>query len=54
VEAAGTDPIVMTTRGRSGVARAFLGSVTDKVVRAAAGPVLVIPPAAVERASREA
>jgi nucleotide-binding universal stress UspA family protein len=47
--AADRDPIVMTTRGRSGVARTFLGSVTDKVVRGAVGPVLVIPPAAAER-----
>ncbi|MBM4414674.1 MAG: hypothetical protein FJ035_00035 [Chloroflexi bacterium] len=38
--------VVMTTHGRSGVSRALLGSVTDKVVRSSAAPVLVIPPGA--------
>jgi nucleotide-binding universal stress UspA family protein len=41
---AGRDLIVMATHARSGLDRAFLGSVTDTVVRSAAGPVLVIPP----------
>jgi nucleotide-binding universal stress UspA family protein len=36
------DLIVMTTRGRSGIARAFLGSVADELVRSAVAPVLVI------------
>jgi nucleotide-binding universal stress UspA family protein len=36
------DLIVMTTRGRSGVKRAFLGSVADAVVRGTKLPVLVI------------
>jgi len=36
------DLIVMTTRGRSGIARAFLGSVADGLVRSAVAPVLVI------------
>ena len=36
------DLIVMTTRGRSGFARAFLGSVADELIRSAVAPVLVI------------
>jgi nucleotide-binding universal stress UspA family protein len=36
--------IAIATHGRSGIGRALLGSVTDKVVRAAAVPVLVVPP----------
>ena len=36
--------IVMTTHGRGGVRRLILGSVADKVVRGAKGPVLVVPP----------
>jgi nucleotide-binding universal stress UspA family protein len=40
------DLIVMGTNGRSGLARAVLGSVTEGVVRQAAMPVLTIPPAA--------
>jgi nucleotide-binding universal stress UspA family protein len=35
--------IVMTTHGRSGVQRALLGSVTDRVIRGSYAPVLVIP-----------
>jgi nucleotide-binding universal stress UspA family protein len=34
--------VAMTTHGRSGVARLTLGSVTDRVVRYSAGPVLVV------------
>ena len=41
----GIDLIVMSTRGRGGIQRMFLGSVTDRVVRSAGLPVLVIPPA---------
>jgi nucleotide-binding universal stress UspA family protein len=37
----GVDLIAMETHGRTGVAKLLLGSVTDKVVRAAAVPVLV-------------
>ena len=37
------DLIVMTGRGRGGLKRAILGSVTDEVVRRAGVPVLVIP-----------
>jgi nucleotide-binding universal stress UspA family protein len=36
--------VVMTTRGRSGIGRTILGSVTDKVIRTSGAPVLVIPP----------
>jgi nucleotide-binding universal stress UspA family protein len=41
---AGADLLVMATHARTGLDRAFLGSVTDAVVRSSAGPVLVIPP----------
>ena len=41
----GIDLIVMSTHGRSGVTRFALGSVTDKVVRTVAAPVLVVSPA---------
>jgi len=40
-----SDLIVMGTRGRSGLARAILGSVTEGVVRQSACPVMTIPPA---------
>ncbi|NQW18436.1 MAG: universal stress protein [Chloroflexi bacterium] len=36
------DLIVMSTRGRSGLKRAVLGSVADKVVRSAVAPVLLV------------
>lgn len=38
------DLVVIATRGRKGAARALLGSVAEKVVRRAEGPVLVVPP----------
>ncbi len=38
----GADLIVMTTHGRSGVARWLLGSVTEKVVRSSLVPVLTL------------
>jgi nucleotide-binding universal stress UspA family protein len=41
-----SDLIVMGTNGRSGLARAILGSVTERVVRQASIPVLTIPPSA--------
>jgi nucleotide-binding universal stress UspA family protein len=41
-----SDLIVMGTRGRSGLARAVLGSVTERVLREAPCPVMTIPPAA--------
>ena len=42
----GSDLIVMGTHGRSGLARAVLGSVTEDVVRQSPTPVLTIPPSA--------
>jgi len=36
--------VVMSTRGRTGLARWILGSVADKVVRGAAGPLILIRP----------
>lgn len=38
------DLIVMATHGRSGVSRAFLGSVADYVIRNASCPVLTVNP----------
>lgn len=38
------DLVVMTTRGRSGVRRAVLGSVADEMVRTATCPVLLVGP----------
>jgi nucleotide-binding universal stress UspA family protein len=37
--------IVMATHGRGGAVRALLGSVADKVVRGASGPVVLVRPA---------
>ena len=45
VKAAGKEPgtlIAMSTRGRSGITRWMLGSVTDKVLRAAENPLLIV------------
>ncbi|MBI3300482.1 MAG: universal stress protein [Deltaproteobacteria bacterium] len=42
-EAKHVDLIVMATHGRTGVRRLLLGSVTEKVVRAASCPVLAVP-----------
>ena len=39
------DLIVMSTHGHSGFKRFFLGSVTDRVIRAGQTPVLVLPAA---------
>ncbi len=39
------DLIVMSTHGRSGISRWFMGSVADKVVRHSGVPVLLISPA---------
>lgn len=36
--------VVMTTHGRGGLARAWLGSVADRVIRARIGPVLLVRP----------
>lgn len=48
-EEVAADLIVMSSRGRSALARALLGSVSDEVVRKAPAPVLVIHPADRER-----
>jgi hypothetical protein len=39
---AGCDLIVMGTHGRSGLARLFMGSVAEKVLREASCPVLTV------------
>jgi nucleotide-binding universal stress UspA family protein len=47
VELAGTekfDLIIMATRGKGGLSRLFLGSVTEQVIRNAPCPVVAIPP----------
>ncbi len=41
----GADLVIMTTHGRGGLERAWLGSVTDQVIRRIGIPVLVIRPA---------
>lgn len=43
-EASGVDLVALETRGRGGMARLFLGSVADKVVRGATVPVLLSRP----------
>ncbi len=40
----GASVIVMSTRGRSGPKRFFLGSIADQVIRLSTVPVLVVPP----------
>ena len=40
----GVDLIIMSSHGRSGISRWFLGSVTDKIVHHSSIPVLVISP----------
>jgi len=47
------DLIVMGTHGRGGFERFVLGSVTEKVLRKAACPVLVVPPGDTEVPARE-
>lgn len=44
--ASGADLLVLGTHGRSGYARLFLGSVTERVIRSAPCPTLVVPPRA--------
>ena len=46
------DIIVMGTRGRSGLARALLGSVAEAVLRRAPVPVFVVPTALLSHSSR--
>lgn len=40
----GTDLVVMTTHGRGGLQRAWLGSVTDQLIRTSEVPILVVRP----------
>lgn len=49
-DAIGADLLVMGSHGRSGFDRFVLGSVTERIVRQAACPVLVVPPQAGEAA----
>jgi nucleotide-binding universal stress UspA family protein len=42
-EKEGVDLIVMSSHGRSGLSRMLIGSVTDKILRGGACPVLVVP-----------
>jgi nucleotide-binding universal stress UspA family protein len=46
--ATGADLLVLGTHGRSGFQHLFLGSVTEKVMRKAACPTLIVPPRAPE------
>ena len=46
--ATNADLLVLGTHGRSGFQRWFLGSVTEKVIRKAACPTLVVPPRALD------
>jgi nucleotide-binding universal stress UspA family protein len=46
VAATRADLLVMGTHGRSGFQQLFLGSITEKVMRTAACPVLIVPPRA--------
>ncbi|MGH7936554.1 MAG: universal stress protein [Chthoniobacterales bacterium] len=43
VRAGGIDLIIISTHGRSGVKRAFIGSTAEQIVRHAPCPVLVVP-----------
>ena len=46
ISATHADLLVLGTHGRSGLQRLFLGSVTEKVMRKASCPTLVVPPRA--------
>ena len=50
----GADLIVMSSRGATGIRRLFLGSITERVLRATTVPVLVTPPVDSGPASPEA
>lgn len=50
----GCDLIAMSTHGRSGLARLFLGSVADQVLRRATVPVMCFPPPRQELAQKNA
>jgi nucleotide-binding universal stress UspA family protein len=43
IEQQHADVVVMGTHGRTGLARAFIGSVADRVIRKSHVPVLVVP-----------
>jgi len=43
-ERVGADLVALSTRARGGLSRLLFGSVTDKVLRTATHPVLVVPP----------
>jgi nucleotide-binding universal stress UspA family protein len=45
----GVDLIIMSTHGRSGISRWFLGSVAEKVVRHSIVPVLIVSPPGCKR-----
>ena len=49
----GADLIVMTSHGRTGLSRLWLGSVADRVVRAATIPVLILPAEANDGAAHD-
>ena len=42
-EKEGVDLVVMSSHGRTGLSRMLIGSVTDKILRGAPCPVLVVP-----------
>ena len=44
VQLRGADLVVMRTHGRSGLTRAVLGSVAEKIVKQSSTPVLLLPP----------
>jgi nucleotide-binding universal stress UspA family protein len=48
----GVDLIIMSTHGRSGIGRWFMGSVTDKVVRHSSRAVLTVAPPGCRPASK--
>jgi nucleotide-binding universal stress UspA family protein len=49
----GTDIVVIGTHARRGVARSFLGSIAERIVKTAPCPVVVVPPATGGRLARE-
>lgn len=49
VDTADIDVVAMGTKGRTGLERVRLGSVTENVLRTVAVPVLAVPPEAVDR-----
>jgi nucleotide-binding universal stress UspA family protein len=50
IEATHADMLVLGTHGRSGFQRLFLGSVSEKVIRKATCPTLIVPPRAPDAA----